>query len=74
MRRRQSAEAASPASLPSVSAEERDPVCGMTVAVATARHRADAGGRSYFFCCGGCREKFLAAPERYGVAVAGGAS
>jgi xanthine dehydrogenase accessory factor len=46
-----------------------DPVCGMTVAVATARHRADAGGRTYYFCCAGCREKFLAGPERYGAAV-----
>lgn len=75
VRRRQAAEAQSMPSLPSVSAEERDPVCGMTVAVATAKHRADAGGRGYVFCCGGCREKFLAAPERYGAAVgAGGAS
>ena len=52
-------------------AEERDPVCGMTVAVASAAHRAELGGRTYFFCCGGCRERFLAAPARYG---AGGAA
>jgi xanthine dehydrogenase accessory factor len=45
--------------------EERDPVCGMTVAVEGARHRAEHGGRTYFFCCGGCRERFLGAPERY---------
>jgi xanthine dehydrogenase accessory factor len=45
--------------------EARDPICGMTVAVATARHRADHAGRTYYFCCGGCRERFLAAPERY---------
>jgi xanthine dehydrogenase accessory factor len=52
-------------------AEERDPVCGMTVAVASAAHRAEVGGRTYYFCCGGCRERFLAAPARYG---AGGAA
>jgi xanthine dehydrogenase accessory factor len=45
--------------------EERDPVCGMTVEVATARHRAEHAGRTYYFCCGGCRERFLAAPDRY---------
>jgi xanthine dehydrogenase accessory factor len=48
--------------------EERDPVCGMTVVVDTARHRAEHGGRTYYFCCGGCREKFLAAPDRYAAA------
>jgi xanthine dehydrogenase accessory factor len=56
---------------PKPAAEERDPVCGMTVAVASAAHRAELGGRTYYFCCGGCRERFLAAPARYG---AGGAA
>ena len=45
--------------------EETDPVCGMKVAVAGARHTAEALGRTWFFCCWGCRERFLAAPERY---------
>jgi len=45
--------------------EQRDPICGMTVAVATAKHRAEFLGRTYYFCCGGCRERFLAAPDRY---------
>jgi xanthine dehydrogenase accessory factor len=49
--------------------EERDPVCGMTVAVEGARHRAEHAGRAYYFCCGGCRERFLAAPEQYGAAA-----
>jgi xanthine dehydrogenase accessory factor len=42
-----------------------DPVCGMTVATATARHRAEHGGRTYYFCCGGCREKFASHAERF---------
>lgn len=50
----------------------RDPVCGMPVATATAKHRADVGGRTYYFCCGGCREQFLAAPERFAEAQARG--
>ena len=49
--------------------EELDPVCGMTVEVATTRHRADHAGRTYYFCCGGCRQRFLAAPDRYVTAV-----
>ncbi|HJW15193.1 MAG TPA: XdhC family protein [Thermoanaerobaculia bacterium] len=57
---------------PLASAEERDPVCGMTVEVSTAAHRAEVGGRAYFFCCGGCRERFLAAPERYSAGAAPG--
>lgn len=55
-------------------AEEMDPVCGMTVEVATAKHRADAGGRTWYFCCAGCRERFVAAPERYLASSAGGAA
>jgi xanthine dehydrogenase accessory factor len=48
-----------------------DPICGMTVDVAGARHTAEVGGRTWYFCCSGCRERFLA-QER--VAVLGGAA
>jgi Cu+-exporting ATPase len=51
-----------------------DPICGMTVAVATARHRADALGRTYYFCCAGCRERFVAAPEKYVASAGAGTS
>jgi len=69
-RRRSSADAGRDASVPEVSAPEQpreaiDPVCGMMVAVAGARHTADAGGRRYYFCCAGCRTTFLADPSRY---------
>ncbi len=43
----------------------RDPVCGMTVDPATAKHRFDHAGQTFFFCCAGCREKFAADPDRY---------
>ncbi len=43
----------------------RDPVCGMTVDPATTKHRAEHGGKAYFFCCAGCRTKFEADPEKY---------
>src|SRR6184192_1863971 len=44
---------------------ERDPVCGMQVDPASARAKMEHGGRTYFFCCTGCAEKFEAAPEQY---------
>ncbi len=47
-----------------------DPVCGMSVEIAGARHTAEALGRTWYFCCGGCRERFLAAPERYSERIA----
>jgi xanthine dehydrogenase accessory factor len=45
--------------------EETDPVCGMTVVVATAKHKAEHDGNVYYFCNPRCREKFLAAPASY---------
>ena len=45
----------------------------MTVVVATARHRAEHGGRAFYFCNPRCREKFLADPRRYLEAAAAGA-
>jgi xanthine dehydrogenase accessory factor len=45
--------------------EAVDPVCGMAVKVATARYRSEVGGRTVYFCCGGCKTRFDAAPDRY---------
>ncbi len=42
-----------------------DPVCGMKVDPATAKHRFSYSGEDYFFCCAGCRTKFEADPEMY---------
>ena len=47
------------------SALAKDPVCGMSVDPATAKHRAEHGGKTFFFCSGGCRGKFVADPARY---------
>ncbi len=43
----------------------KDPVCGMTVDPATAKHRYQHAGKDYFFCCGGCVQKFSADPNKY---------
>ncbi|MEQ1712778.1 MAG: HAD-IC family P-type ATPase, partial [Hyphomicrobium sp.] len=46
-------------------ATARDPVCGMTVPIATAKHTAEHDGANFYFCHAGCRTKFLADPQRY---------
>jgi len=43
----------------------KDPVCGMMVSPATAKHRLEHGGETYFFCNPRCLEKFRADPDRY---------
>ncbi|MDH2383727.1 heavy metal translocating P-type ATPase [Bradyrhizobium sp. CER78] len=42
-----------------------DPVCGMKVNPATAKHRFSCKGEEYLFCSGRCRERFEAEPEKY---------
>jgi xanthine dehydrogenase accessory factor len=42
-----------------------DPVCHMNVTIATARHTAEVGGITYYFCCAGCRTRFLEQPGRF---------
>ncbi len=41
-----------------------DPVCGMQVDIATAKHAAHHEGKDHYFCCGGCQAKFEADPQR----------
>ena len=43
----------------------RDPVCGMTVDPERAPAKAEHAGKSYYFCCARCGEKFRADPEKY---------
>jgi len=40
----------------------KDPICGMSVDEATSLH-AERDGRTFYFCSGHCRERFLAGPE-----------
>jgi P-type Cu+ transporter len=42
-----------------------DPVCGMSVDPATTRYKLEHAGRTYYFCCGHCAEKFKASPADY---------
>ncbi len=37
----------------------------MTVQPASAKHSQEHGGKTYYFCCAGCKEKFKAEPAKY---------
>ncbi|MFZ4806770.1 MAG: heavy metal translocating P-type ATPase [Hyphomicrobiaceae bacterium] len=51
---------AAPAALTAI-----DPVCGMSVTIATAKHHTVHGGTTHYFCCGGCKARFESDPGRY---------
>ena len=53
------------------SALVKDPVCGMAVDPASATHKAEHGGSTYYFCSTGCRDKFVAEPARFLAASTG---
>jgi YHS domain-containing protein len=44
---------------------ETDPVCGMDVDPATAQHKSEYQGQTYYFCAPGCRKAFEADPKKY---------
>src|SRR5438067_7306174 len=50
---------------PRESTVEKDPVCGMDVNPASAKHKRDHGGKTYYFCCQQCADKFGGEPQRY---------
>ena len=43
----------------------KDPVCGMNVDRRDAKHSAEYGGHTYYFCSQGCKTKFVADPSSY---------
>ncbi|WP_449469310.1 heavy metal translocating P-type ATPase [Sphingobium chungangianum] len=43
----------------------RDPVCGMLVDPHGTAHRAEHGGKTFYFCSSKCQAKFAADPLRY---------
>src|SRR5258708_39597857 len=45
--------------------KEKDPVCGMMVDPARAKATHEHAGKTYYFCCTGCKEKFTADPAKY---------
>src|SRR6476646_9258253 len=54
-----------------IQADATDPICGMTVEKSKAKYKTDFQGKTFYFCCAGCKQKFEQSPERYvGVAKA----
>jgi xanthine dehydrogenase accessory factor len=49
--------------------EAIDPICNMTVQVASARFRSVYEGKTYYFCSPGCLKKFEESPAEYAAAV-----
>lgn len=47
----------------------RDPICGMSVDTAGAKHRSEYAGKTFYFCCASCKTKFDAEPARYAQAA-----
>jgi Cu+-exporting ATPase len=45
--------------------EARDPVCGMTVEIATAHFTSEYDGTTYYFCASGCKRSFDKEPQKY---------
>ncbi|MGQ0571772.1 MAG: XdhC family protein [Armatimonadota bacterium] len=50
--------------------EAIDPICGMTVEVATAKHTFHHQGVTFYFCSAHCRQTFAREPARYVTAEA----
>jgi xanthine dehydrogenase accessory factor len=46
-------------------ASATDPVCGMTVEIASARYVSQHEGKSYYFCARGCQRSFEQDPGKY---------
>jgi xanthine dehydrogenase accessory factor len=56
---------------PAPSGEAIDPICGMTVDIASAKYMSEHQGQLYYFCAPGCKLTFDKAPEKYAGVAAG---
>jgi xanthine dehydrogenase accessory factor len=45
--------------------ESKDPVCGMTVDISAAKYKSEFDGRTFYFCCAGCKQRFDEQPDKY---------
>src|ERR1700733_12357827 len=52
-------------SMANVDLAEVDPVCGMKVQQQETTASVEHAGRTWYFCCPGCRTKFEARPARH---------
>jgi xanthine dehydrogenase accessory factor len=66
--RNQPTDEKTPATAPEKRTVANDPICGMTVDIAAAKHTSEFDGRRFYFCCAGCKQAFDKQPEKYSVA------
>jgi len=59
------AKPAASAALNLIQNDVKDPICGMTVEKSKAKHKSEFQGKTFYFCCAGCKQKFEQSPERY---------
>ena len=52
-------------------AEARDPVCGMSVEIASAVYHSETVDRQFYFCCAHCKQMFDQNPARFVETAAG---
>lgn len=53
-----------------LTAEAKDPICGMSVDVGAAKYESEFQGNSFYFCCAGCKQTFDKQPDKYALATA----
>jgi len=51
-------------SLPSVTADAKDPICGMLVNPDNAKYKSQHLGQTFYFCCANCKHKFDQDPAK----------
>ncbi len=59
-----------PAQSPVLAQEAKDPICGMMVNVAKAKHKSEYLGNLYYFCGASCKQTFDRQPEKYALPAA----
>ena|SRR3989338_2245175 len=55
----------SPAQVQQTESKVQCPVMKNWILASEAADKTEYNGKTYYFCCGGCKEKFLAEPEKY---------
>jgi xanthine dehydrogenase accessory factor len=55
--------------LPAEKQEVKDPICGMTLSVDAAKCKSEFDGKSFYFCCAGCKQTFDRQPDKYVLAA-----
>lgn len=61
--------AATQQALPVMTEDAKDPVCGMSVNVSTAKYKSEHSRTTIYFCCAGCKQAFDKQPEKYALSA-----